>query len=102
MNSGGLRERGHDDSFSRTVPENEIVHGHHHVPYLLYLRFLQSAAMRSVDGWSGDWTNVLKAATLAAGALGVAVADGRPMGSLLSALRTLAPYVGRCLFPLAG
>jgi uncharacterized membrane protein YphA (DoxX/SURF4 family) len=52
--------------------------------------------------WSGHWTNVLKAATLAAGALGVAVADGRPMGSLLSALRTLAPYVGGAFFLLAG
>ena len=29
--------------------------------------------------WSGDWTNVLKAATLSSGALAVAVADGRPV-----------------------
>ena len=33
--------------------------------------------------WSGDWTNVLKAATLAAGALAVAVADGHPVTPLL-------------------
>src|SRR5262245_5226628 len=52
--------------------------------------------------WSGDWTNVLKAATLSAGALGVAVGDGRPMMSILSALRALAPYVAGAFFPLAG
>ena len=52
--------------------------------------------------WSGDWTNVLKAATLASGALGVAVADGRPMGRLLLALRTLAPYAAGAFFLLGG
>ena len=52
--------------------------------------------------WSGDWTNVLKAATLSAGALGVAVADGRPMPSLLSSLRALAPYAAGAFFLLAG
>jgi hypothetical protein len=52
--------------------------------------------------WSGDWTNALKAATLASGALAVAVADGRPMTSLLSALRTLAPYVAGAFFLLCG
>jgi hypothetical protein len=52
--------------------------------------------------WSGDWTNVLKAATLAAGALGVAVADGRAVGGFLSMLRTLAPYVTGAFFLLCG
>jgi uncharacterized membrane protein len=52
--------------------------------------------------WSGDWTNVLKAATLASGALGVAVADGRPSGSVLEALRTCAPYVAGAFFLLCG
>ena len=52
--------------------------------------------------WSGDWTNVLKAATLASGALAVAVADGRPMTSVLSALRTLTPYVAGAFFLLCG
>jgi hypothetical protein len=52
--------------------------------------------------WSGDWTNVLKAATLASGALAVAVADGRPVTPLLSTLRTLAPYVTGAFFLLCG
>ena len=52
--------------------------------------------------WSGDWTNVLKAATLASGALAVAVADGRPMPPVLSALRTMAPYVAGAFFLLCG
>ncbi len=52
--------------------------------------------------WSGDWTNVLKAATLAAGALAVAVADGRPVHAVLSTLRTLAPYVAGAFFLLCG
>ena len=52
--------------------------------------------------WSGDWTNVLKAATLAAGALAIAVSDGRPVGRPLSALRTLAPYVAGAFFLLCG
>jgi hypothetical protein len=52
--------------------------------------------------WSGDWTNALKAATLAAGALAVAVADGRPLGGALAGLRTIAPYVAGAFFLLAG
>ena len=52
--------------------------------------------------WSGDWTNVLKAATLVAGALAVAVADGRPVPAVLSTLRTLAPYVAGAFFLLCG
>jgi len=52
--------------------------------------------------WSGDWTNVLKAATIAAGVLGVAVADGRPLGRALSALRTAAPYAAGSFFLLGG
>ena len=52
--------------------------------------------------WSGDWTNVLKAATLAAGAVGVATADGRPIGGVLRALRTAAPYTAGAFFLLCG
>jgi uncharacterized membrane protein len=52
--------------------------------------------------WSGDWTNFLKAATLAAGLVGVAASDGRPMDRLTLALRTLAPYVAGSFFLLAG
>ena len=52
--------------------------------------------------WSGDWTNVLKAATLSAGAAAVAVADGRPVTPLLSTLRKLAPYVAGAFFLLCG
>ena len=52
--------------------------------------------------WSGAWTSALKAATLASGALGVAVADGRPMGPVLVALRTLAPYATGAFFLLGG
>jgi hypothetical protein len=51
--------------------------------------------------WSGDWTNVLKAATLASGALAVAVTDRSPT-PLLSTLRTLAPYVTGAFFLLCG
>jgi uncharacterized membrane protein len=52
--------------------------------------------------WSGDWTNVLKAATLAAGALGVAVADGRSSSGFLLGLRTVAPYAVGGFFVLCG
>jgi len=52
--------------------------------------------------WSGDWTNALKALTLASGLLGVAVADGRAMSALLVALRTIAPYAAGSFFLLAG
>ena len=52
--------------------------------------------------WSGNWTNVLKAATLASGALAVAVADGRPLGPALSTLRTLAPFATGAFFLLGG
>ena len=52
--------------------------------------------------WSGHWTNVLKAGTLAAGALGVAVDDGRPIGLVLSALRNAAPYAAAAFFLLGG
>jgi hypothetical protein len=52
--------------------------------------------------WSGDWTNALKAAALAAGALAVAIADGRPAGAGLVALRTAAPYVVGAFFLLCG
>ena len=49
--------------------------------------------------WSGDWTNVLKAATLAAGALAIAVSDGRPVGRPLSALRTHGALCRRGVLP---
>ena len=52
--------------------------------------------------FSGAWTNVFKAASLAAGALAVATADGRPLGTALSSLRSLAPYVLASFFLLAG
>jgi uncharacterized membrane protein len=52
--------------------------------------------------WSGDWTNVLKAATLASGALAVAVADGHPIGPLVSVLRRGAPYAAGAFFVLCG
>jgi uncharacterized membrane protein len=52
--------------------------------------------------WSGDWTNVLKAATLAAGCVGVAVSDGRQAGTVLGALRACAPYVTGAFFLLCG
>lgn len=52
--------------------------------------------------WSGDWTNALKAATLAAGALAAAVADGRPIGAGLASLRAAAPYVSGAFFLLCG
>jgi uncharacterized membrane protein YphA (DoxX/SURF4 family) len=52
--------------------------------------------------WSGDWTNVLKAATFAAGAIGVAVSDGRPTGPGLKVLRTIAPCVASLFFLLCG
>ena len=52
--------------------------------------------------WSGNWTNALKAATLAAGLFGVAVGDSRPMGRLAVALRTLAPLAAGAFFMLAG
>ncbi len=52
--------------------------------------------------WSGDWTNVLKAATLAAGALAVAVDDRRPVNALLAGLRTAAPFVAGAFFLLGG
>lgn len=52
--------------------------------------------------WSGDWTNVLKAATLASGALGVAVADGQRIGAALRMLRTIGPYIAGAFFLLCG
>jgi hypothetical protein len=52
--------------------------------------------------WSGHWTNVLKAATLASGVLAVAAVDGRPMGSLPPMLRTLAFSVSGAFFLLGG
>lgn len=52
--------------------------------------------------WSGDWTNVLKAATLASGAIGVAVADGRPVGGGLRLLRAIGPFVTGAFFLLGG
>jgi hypothetical protein len=52
--------------------------------------------------WSGDWTNVLKAATLASGAIGVAVADGRPIGAVLRILRTIGPCATSLFFLLCG
>jgi uncharacterized membrane protein len=52
--------------------------------------------------WSGHWTNVLKAATLASGTFAVAVTDGAPMGRLLTALRMLAPYAAGAFFLLGG
>ena len=52
--------------------------------------------------WSGHWTNALKAAALASGALAVAVSDGRPIGPLLSNLRMLAPFVTGAFFLLGG
>lgn len=52
--------------------------------------------------WSADWTNALKAATLAAGALGIAVADRAPVSPLLSRLRANAPYVAGAFFLLCG
>jgi hypothetical protein len=52
--------------------------------------------------WSGHWTNVLKAGTLAAGGIGVAVADGRPIGAVLKTLRTIGPCVASLFFLLAG
>lgn len=52
--------------------------------------------------WSGDWTNVLKAGTLAAGALAVAAGDDRPMGRAVASLRRLAPYVVGAFFVLGG
>ena len=52
--------------------------------------------------WSGDWTNVLKAATLASGAIGVAVADGRPIGAVLRALRKIGPFFTSAFFLLCG
>jgi hypothetical protein len=52
--------------------------------------------------WSGDWTNVLKAATLASGAIGVAVADGRPIDAVLRLLRTIGPCVTSAFFLLCG
>jgi uncharacterized membrane protein len=52
--------------------------------------------------WSGDWTNVLKAATFAAGAIGVAVSDGRPINAVLRMLHTVGPYVTGAFFLLCG
>lgn len=52
--------------------------------------------------WSGDWTNVLKAATLAAGAIGVAAADERPMRNALRRLRIAAPHAAGAFFLLCG
>jgi hypothetical protein len=52
--------------------------------------------------WSGDWTNALKAAALAAGALAVAIANGRPVGAGLVALRAASPYVVGAFFLLCG
>jgi uncharacterized membrane protein len=52
--------------------------------------------------WSGHWTNVLKAGALAAGLVGVAVADGRSMPPALSVLRTLAPFAVAAFFLLGG
>lgn len=52
--------------------------------------------------WSGDWTNVLKAATLASGAIGAAVADGRPIGAVLKLLRVIGPCVTGAFFLLCG
>jgi uncharacterized membrane protein len=54
--------------------------------------------------WSGDWTNVLKAGTLASGALGVAMSDGNayPRGGLLHVPRAVAPYVAGAFFLLCG
>jgi uncharacterized membrane protein len=52
--------------------------------------------------WSGDWTNVLKAATFASGAIGVGVADGPPIGAALRMLRTIGPYVTGAFFLLCG
>jgi uncharacterized membrane protein len=45
---------------------------------------------------------VLKAGALAAGVLGVAVDDGRPIGRVLSALRDAAPYAVAAFFLLGG
>lgn len=52
--------------------------------------------------WSGDWTNALKAATLAAGALAVAVADGRRVATPIAALRSAAPFAAAAFFLLGG
>lgn len=52
--------------------------------------------------WGGAWTSMLKAVTLASGVFAVAVADGRPMGPVLSALRTLAPFGAAAFFLLGG
>jgi uncharacterized membrane protein len=57
----------------------------------------------AAPAWSGDWTKMLKAATLASGALAVAVAaGGRSPGAFLSALRMLAPYATGAFFLLCG
>jgi uncharacterized membrane protein len=52
--------------------------------------------------WSGDWTNVLKASTLAVGAVGIAAAHDGPAGPVLRALRSGAPYVAGAFFLLCG
>ena len=52
--------------------------------------------------WSGDWTNALKALSIAAGLVAVAAADGTPVGPALGALRRAAPYAAGAFFLLGG
>jgi uncharacterized membrane protein len=52
--------------------------------------------------WSGHWTNVLKAATLAAGCIGVAASHGGPAGPVLRTLRACAPFAAGAFFLLGG
>jgi uncharacterized membrane protein len=87
---------------------------------LLSKRFIRPAALASAalifgwsmwrhlpvavagPAWSGHWTNVLKAATLAAGCIGVAASHGGQAGPVLRALRVCAPYAAGAFFLLGG
>jgi uncharacterized membrane protein len=52
--------------------------------------------------YSGDWTNALKAVTLAAGGVLVGAAAAGPPSALLAALRAIAPHAAAPFFLLAG
>jgi len=69
---------------------------------LAYSMILHWPVAFAGPAWSGHWTNVFKAASLAAGMVAVAAADGRRMSGLLATLTGLAPYVLAAFFLLAG
>ena len=69
---------------------------------LAYSMILHWPVAFAGPAWSGNWTNVFKAASLAAGMVAVAAADGRRMSGLLATLTGLAPYVLAAFFLLAG